>query len=165
MRALPMLLSALLSVLPPAIADELKVGAPVPAFDIKLTDGRHITPATAAGRVTIVNFWASWCAPCRKEMPALEGFYEKYHALGVDVIAVNIDKASDRAEALSVMQSFSFPLAFVGDADVKGFGRLWRIPFTFVIDRNGVLQRDGWHAEPTVDLPQLETQVMPLLRP
>ncbi len=98
-------------------------------------------------------------------MPALEAFYEKYHALGVDVIAVNIDKASDRAEALSVMQSFSFPLAFVGDADVKGFGRLWRIPVTFVIDRNGVLQRDGWHAEPTVDLPQLETQVMPLLRP
>ncbi|GAB7548297.1 TlpA family protein disulfide reductase [Cupriavidus sp. CuC1] len=163
MRMLSVLTCALFSM--SAVAGGLEVGEPVPAFDIKLTNGHHVTPAVAAGRVTIINFWATWCAPCRKEMPALEEFYRKYHAQGVDVIAVSIDKASDQAEAQTVMKSYTFPLAFVGDADVKGFGRLWRIPVTFVVDQHGILRRDGWHAEPTVDLELLEKQVVPLLRP
>lgn len=161
MRMLAVLTCALCSV--SAVAGGLELGEAVPAFDIKLTDGRHVTPSAAAGRVTIINFWATWCAPCRKEMPALEAFYRDHHAQGVDVIAVSIDKPSDQAEAQAVMKSYTFALAFVGDADVKGFGRLWRIPVTFVVDQNGILRRDGWHAEPTVDLELLEKQVVPLL--
>lgn len=149
----------------PALASSLEVGKPVPEFDIKLADGRHVTPASTAGRVTIINFWATWCSPCRKEMPELEAFYRKYRERGVDVIAVSLDKADEQVEARKVMQGFSFPLAFVDDAEVRGFGRLWRVPVTFVIDRQGVLRRDGWHAEPTVDLPLLEQQVVPLLQP
>ncbi|MGO4154815.1 TlpA disulfide reductase family protein [Cupriavidus sp. YAF13] len=57
---------------------------------------RHVTPSAAAGRVMIISFWATWCAPCRKEMSALDAFYQEHHAQGVDVVAVSIDKLSDR---------------------------------------------------------------------
>jgi|SRR5450830_31418 len=144
-------------------AGSLAVGIPVPSFKIKTIDGQLITPSSTKGRVLIINLWATWCEPCRKEMPAIDAFYRQYHEQGVDVVAVSLDDRSDLDKVKAVMQSFSFPASMEKDADIDGFGRIWRVPVTFVIDRAGILRRNGWEGDPLVDTSILEKTILPLL--
>jgi hypothetical protein len=74
-----------------------------------------------------------------------------------------MDRPQDGAKAREIMQAFAFSAAFARDADFKGYGRIWRLPLTFVIDRNGVLRKDDWYGDPGIDLAQLERTVTPLL--
>jgi thiol-disulfide isomerase/thioredoxin len=146
-------------------AADMALGKPVPAFEIKTLDGKLITPASAKGRVLVINLWATWCAPCRKELPAIEEFYHHYHELGVDVVAVSLDDHSAIGEVKSVMKSFSFTAAMEKDSELQRFGRIWRVPVTFVIDQSGILRRNGWEGDPLVDKAILEKIVTPLLAP
>lgn len=146
-------------------AADLAIGKPVPTFEIKTLDGKLITPASAKGRVLVINLWATWCAPCRKELPAIEEFYQQYHEQGVDVVAVSLDDRSAIGEVKSVMKAFSFTAAMEKDAELQRFGRIWRVPVTFVIDQNGILRRNGWEGDPSVDKAILEKIVVPLLAP
>jgi thiol-disulfide isomerase/thioredoxin len=148
-----------------ASAASFAVGRTVPAYDIALADGTtHITPSSEHGRVLVINFWATWCGPCRKEMPELDAFYRRYKDRGVDVVAISVDETEDLPQAHEIMRAFAMPGAYI-DKVRHGFGRLWRIPVTFVIDRDGVLRRDGWKAEPVVDMAILEKSVQSLLTP
>ncbi len=146
-------------------AANLTVGKPAPSFTIKTLEGQSITPATTKGRVLIINIWASWCEPCRKEMPAIETFYQKYHGQGVDVVAVSLDDPSDLQNVKTVLKTFSFHGAMGKDSDLESFGHIWRVPVTFVIDQNGILRRNGWEGNPLVDKAILEKTVVPLLAP
>jgi cytochrome c biogenesis protein CcmG/thiol:disulfide interchange protein DsbE len=141
----------------------LSTGKPAPAIEAKTFDGKTFRLDDHAGEVVILHFWASWCVPCRKEMPALETFYEKHREQGLALLAVSMDDPADEAKARAVMQQFSFPAAMMRDTRAKGYGRIWRIPLTFVIDRHGILRKDGWYGAPTLDLPELEQTVTPLL--
>ena len=96
-------------------------------------------------------------------MPALETYYQKHRAEGLKVLAISMDEAADETKAREVMRSFTFPAALVRNTSIKGYGRIWRIPLTFVIDRQGVLRKDGWYGDPKIDLPALEKSVTPLL--
>jgi len=147
-----------------ASAAGFAVGKEVPAYDITVAEGRHITPVSEHGRVLVINFWATWCGPCRKEMPELDAFYRRYKDRGVDVVAISVDESGDLPQAREIMRAFAMPGAYI-DTVHHGFGRLWRIPVTFVIDRDGVLRRNGWKAEPVVDMSILEKAVLPLLAP
>lgn len=144
-------------------AQAIEEGKPAPALEAKLLDGTPFSLSAAAGNVVIVNFWASWCEPCREEMPALETYYQKHRAEGLKVLAISMDEAADETKAREVMRSFTFPAALVRNTSIKGYGRIWRIPLTFVIDRQGVLRKDGWYGDPKIDLPALEKSVTPLL--
>lgn len=117
----------------------------------------------ASGKVTIINFWATWCEPCRAEMPAIHAYYDKHKAQGLQVLAISMDKPSAVDKVRAVATQFTFPVALQSDADFKGLGRIWRMPSTFVIDANGILRRDGSVGEATVDLASLEASVTPLL--
>jgi cytochrome c biogenesis protein CcmG/thiol:disulfide interchange protein DsbE len=141
----------------------LSEGKPAPAVEAKTFDGKTFKLDDYAGQVVILHYWASWCAPCRQEMPALESFYEKHRAQGLELLAVSMDDPADEAKAREVMRQFSFPAAMARDTRAKGYGRIWRIPLTFVIDRKGILRKDGWYGAPTLDLPELEKTVTPLL--
>jgi thiol-disulfide isomerase/thioredoxin len=147
------------------VADARSVteGAPAPPIEAKLLNGANLAPADYSGKVLVVNFWATWCGPCRAEMPALEAFYQKHRAEGLEVIAISMDDPKDEAKVRDVMRAYTFPAALGRDAKVKGYGRIWRLPLTFVIDRRGVLRKDGWYGDPGLDLPLLEKTVMPLL--
>jgi peroxiredoxin len=141
----------------------LSEGKPAPAVEARTFDGKTFRLEDHAGQVVILHYWASWCAPCRKEMPALETYYEQHRAQGLALLAVSMDDPADETKARAVMKQFSFPAALERDTRAKGYGRIWRIPLTFVIDRRGILRKDGWYGAPTLDLPELEKTVTPLL--
>jgi cytochrome c biogenesis protein CcmG, thiol:disulfide interchange protein DsbE len=130
---------------------------------VKLLDGSPLSDADQHGDVVILNFWATWCVPCRAEMPALEDYYQKHRMEGLKVLAISMDDPEDEAKVRQVMAGFSFPAAMARDAIFKGYGRIWRIPLTFVIDRGGILRKDAWYGDAGIDLPMLEKTVTPLL--
>lgn len=146
-----------------AIGAEIELGKPLEAFRITTLTGVQITPASQRGRILVVNLWATWCAPCREEMPAIEAFYSKYRTRGVDVVAISVDDRSEMASVRKVMAIYSFPAALATESDMKAFGRVRQVPATFVIDRDGVLTRNGWEDAGLIDLATLEKAVRPLL--
>jgi cytochrome c biogenesis protein CcmG, thiol:disulfide interchange protein DsbE len=139
-------------------------GAPAPALDGRQFDGSRFSLADHAGKVVVLNFWASWCAPCREEMPALDAYYRRHRGEGLEVIAISMDSPKDEAKARDLMRAFSFPAAFARESNIKGYGRVSLLPLTFVIDRNGVLRKDGRYGATPLDTATLERTVTPLLR-
>jgi thiol-disulfide isomerase/thioredoxin len=141
-------------------ADE---GAAAPPFDAQLFDGQKFSLASLKGKVVVLNFWATWCAPCLSEMPALDAYYRKHRDEGLEIVAISVDTPKDGMKAREMMKAFAMPAAFARDASFKGYGRVWRLPLTFVVDRAGVLRKEGWYADPGLDIALLEATVTPLL--
>ncbi|HTS83970.1 MAG TPA: TlpA disulfide reductase family protein [Usitatibacter sp.] len=139
-------------------------GQPAPAIQAKLLDGTAFNLADEAGKVVIVNMWATWCAPCREEMPALEAYYREHREQGLVLVALSMDDPRDEAKVREATRAYSFPVGFQRDAYLKGYGRIWRLPLTFVVDRNGILRKDQWYGDPGLDVRLLEQTVTPLLR-
>jgi cytochrome c biogenesis protein CcmG/thiol:disulfide interchange protein DsbE len=149
-------------IMPLAHAD-LEVGKPAPALEAKTIDGKNFSLADVKGQVVLVNFWASWCEPCRKEMPAMETYYLKHKDEGLRILAISMDDPEDDAKVYQIMKNFTYPAAFQRDADYSGYRRIWRMPMTFIIDRQGILRKDGGVGPPSIDLDLLEKVVTPLL--
>ena len=134
-----------------------------PPLQAELLDGSTFSLADAKGKVVLINFWATWCAPCRQEMPAFDEYYRKHHADGFELVAISLDEPGDVEKVRGVMRAFSFPAAMANQANYAGLGRIWRLPLTFVVDRHGVLRQNGWYGKPSIDVGLLESTVTPLL--
>jgi cytochrome c biogenesis protein CcmG, thiol:disulfide interchange protein DsbE len=164
-RCLQMALAAIAAVIlinaPRALADST-VGQPAPALVIEELNGSTFDLAAERGKVTIVNFWATWCQPCRKEMPALDAFYRRHHAEGLEMIGLSADRRHDRSEVIKVMQSFSYPAAMLDDARSDGFDEPSALPVTYVIDKNGIVRTKFTPDKPLTD-ESLTDSVLPLL--
>ncbi len=145
---------------PHAIAEGLR---PAPPLSATLLDGRTFTLHQVAGKVLIVNFWATWCAPCREEMPALEAFRSKHRGRGIEVLAISMDEPRNLAAVRNTLQTYGFEAALSAQASYEGYGRVWRLPTTFVIDREGRLRADLMMGAAPIDLTWLERHVTPLL--
>ena len=156
------LLLAVLFLAMPCFA-ALDQGKPAPPIEATLVDGSHYSLAAQRGKVVIVNFWATWCAPCRAEMPAIDAFLRKHHDEGLEVLAISMDAPGSEEKIRNVMRPFSFPAALGPGSDFKGYQRIWRLPLTFVIDRDGTLAKKDWYGDPGIDEKLLESTVTPLL--
>jgi thiol-disulfide isomerase/thioredoxin len=128
-----------------------------------LLDGGTFSTADTRGRVLLVNFWATWCAPCRAEMPEIESYYQARRQAGLEVLALSVDDLADEAKVRSVARSFSFPVAMMKASRLTGFGRIWRMPVSAVFDRAGRLVRQDWFIQPRLDAAALDTVIHPLL--
>ncbi|MBE0626593.1 MAG: TlpA family protein disulfide reductase [Burkholderiales bacterium] len=159
-----LLLSGLLLVNGALAAADLKEGQAAPAFNAVLLDGSTFDSASQRGKVIVLNFWASWCKPCRHEMPALDAYYRAHRAEGLEMVAISLEAPDELDRVMRTMKDYSFPAGLASSADTKGYGQLWRLPVTFVIDRRGVLRFDGFKFAKAMDLPTLEKIVTPLLR-
>jgi thiol-disulfide isomerase/thioredoxin len=153
------LLALLLAALPGRAAEPRAA----PPLSATLLDGTRFSLAEQRGKVVLINFWATWCAPCRQEMPALEAFYRKQRGRGFVILAISLDETSDAAAVREVMRSYSFPAALSAQARYNGLGRIWRVPMTFLVDRQGRLRADVVGDTLLVDETFLEQQVAPLL--
>ena len=141
----------------------MQVGQPAPALSAKLFDGSAFSLAQSRGKVVVVSFWACWCSNCRAELTALDAFYKAHRTDGLDIVAINMDDAEDLNKVREVVKNLSFPTALHADTKAEGYGRIWRLPITFVIDREGKLRYDGGQGEAkSFDLPALEQTVTPL---
>ena len=103
----------------------------------KTLDGKPLALRTAEGQIVILNFWASWCAPCRKELPQLDALNTSLAKQGARVIAVSIDAEAGNARRFQEKHGLSLPIAFDGPDGLVRRLDLPSIPFTLVIDRDG----------------------------
>lgn len=125
-----------------------------PEIRVATLAGERIGPEDLAGRVVVLNFWATWCGPCRVEMPWLQKLHERYAEQGLVVLGLATD-AAGRApvERFLAERGITYPVAMADDAIVRDFGGIRGIPTTFIIDRAGVIRHRvvGIFAQPAMD--------------
>jgi cytochrome c biogenesis protein CcmG/thiol:disulfide interchange protein DsbE len=132
---LPLLVSAALTFCgEPVHASQSR---PVSNIELQTGDGAKVRLTDFVGHVVLVDFWASWCVPCRKSFPAIDTLYRRYHSRGLDVLAVNMDERRRDADAFLSTHSHVMPIFFDARGDaLKGFA-LAGVPSSLIIDRRG----------------------------
>lgn len=118
----------------------LEVGQPAPALVVNQLDGKLFDLRAQRGKVVVVSLWATWCPPCRAEMPMLNQVYRRYRSQGLEMLGLSADRSHDRDEAIKVAQAYSYPEAILGDAQTNDLGSPGTLPLTFVIDRAGTVR-------------------------
>ena len=128
-----------------ASAANIAPGAPAPAFQLPSAAGNAVDLnalkalglADLKGQVVLINFWASWCGPCRQEMPVLEQIYKKYKNAGFTLLGVNVEPKS--ADAVGFLKStpVSFPILFDTQSKVSNLYEVQGMPSTVIVDRKG----------------------------
>jgi cytochrome c biogenesis protein CcmG, thiol:disulfide interchange protein DsbE len=150
---------------PWARANALRVGEPAPPATLVTLDGPRLATADLLGRVVILTFWATWCGPCREELPLLSSYATLHAARGLTVLGFGLDSPEDDLRKVrQVAHSLSFPVGLLANSSAPGYGRIWRIPVNFTIDRRGRLIDNGWKdKDSTWTAERLERIVTPLL--
>ena len=132
-------LAALLSVF--ALSSLAGASAPMaPDFTLPSRTGDSISLSKYRGQVVMINFWASWCGPCRQEMPLLEQMYKKYNRLGFTLVGVNVDEQAADAEKLLAKVPVSFPIALDSKSEVSKLYNVRGMPSSIFIDRQGTVR-------------------------
>lgn len=155
----------LLALVPAAALAAPHAGDPAPPLTARTLAGERFDLHAERGQVVLIHFWATWCAPCRLEMPALDAYYRAHQAQGLRVLAISLDDPAELDGVRAIMANFAFPAAMAAEAAYRGYGRVWRMPLTFVVDRAGILRGDGTEADPRLDAERLERRISPLLAP
>lgn len=149
----------------PLHANDLVVGRPAPPITLNTLDGKHIALTDLRGKVVIVTFWATWCVPCREELPLLSRYAHAHAHDGLMVLGFSLDGSDDLSKVRDVAGTLDFPVGLLGDPHVPGYGRIWHLPVSFVVGRNGLLVDNGWKDKnPAWTQARLERIVTPLLK-
>jgi peroxiredoxin len=117
--------------------DPIHTGAPAPSFQLTSNTGKPVNLDSLKGQIVLVNFWASWCGPCRKEMPILEQLNRQFHNKGVTLIGVNVEPNSAAAADWLKATPVSFPILFDTDSKVSKLYQVEGMPNTVILDRKG----------------------------
>ena len=134
MRAL--LLATLVSLPAMAVAPQ----EPAPVFQLQGMDGKPVNLADLKGQVVMINFWATWCGPCRQEMPLLEKLYARYKPMGFTLLGVNVEPDSTLAAGFLEKTPVTFPILFDTDSAVSKLYKVAGMPSTAIVDRKGNLR-------------------------
>ena len=129
--------------------ERLEVGQPFIDFTLQTKDGENVTLSEKIGqnKLTLVDFWASWCGPCRHENPVVKAAYEQFHELGFDVVGVSVDQ--DEAAWLKAVEEDELPWTQVRDSENKASEdyMIYYIPSNFLFDQNGTMVAKGLRGE------------------
>ena len=129
--------------------ERLEVGQPFIDFTLQTKDGENVTLSEkiAQNKLTLVDFWASWCGPCRKENPVVKAAYEQFHGLGFDVVGVSVDQ--DEAAWLKAVEDDQLPWTQVRDSENKASESymIYYIPSNFLFDQDGNMVAKGLRGE------------------
>ena len=135
-----------------------KVGEPAPDFHATLFDGRKVSLADYRDQVLILNFWATWCGPCKRELPLINGYYKVMQPHGMAVIAATTEDSVPDYQLKPLAALLAFPLAH----GVRGpYRDLGAIPTNYIIDRAGVVR---YAKAAALTLDDLNTILIPLLK-
>jgi peroxiredoxin len=120
-----------------SLASSGLAGRPAPDFALKSSSGENLRLSEYRGDVVMINFWATWCGPCRQEMPLLDELYSRYQRVGFNLLGVNIDDDSGRAMAMINELGVSFPVLFDARKEVSKMYNVDAMPVTVIVDREG----------------------------
>ena len=158
----PLLILLLSSILLPGITARAISGI-APDFALQSRDGETVTLAGLRGQVVMINFWATWCGPCREEMPHLEALHQRYSALGFTLLGVNVEEDSENAEAWLEEMPVSFPILFDPENRVSVLYNVLAMPSTVLVDRQGNLRFLHHGYQPGYEN-EYQTQIRALIR-
>lgn len=117
-------------------------GDQAPDFTLPLLDGGQASLADQRGKVVLLNVWATWCAPCRTEMPYMERMYQSLQGQPFEILAVSIDDRGAEDVGPFVRElGLTFPILLDPDKQIESLYRTSRVPESFIIDKNGVVRR------------------------
>lgn len=118
-----------------------QIGFAAPDFTLDSLAGSMLKLSDLRGKVVMVNLWASWCGPCRAEMPAIDAVYQQYRDQGLEVVAINttFQDSEDEARAFVKELGVTFPIAFDRDGATSKRYALQAMPTTFFVKRNGAI--------------------------
>ena len=132
--------------------------ASAPALQLTTLDGQSISSDSLRGKVVLVNFWATWCPPCRIEMPGFQAVYERKRLQGFVVLGISTDAGgSDGVRAFLAAHRITYPVAMASASVVRDFGGATVLPTSFLIDRQGRIRNQvrgafaSFALEPAVD--------------
>jgi len=117
-----------------------QAGKPAPQFQLANPDGQLVSLSDLRGKLVLINFWASWCGPCRQEMPYIQQIYNEWQAKGMVLLAINIGESPSQVEEFMQSQGLSFPVLLDTEGKVAGQYGIRAIPTSFFIDRDGIIQ-------------------------
>jgi len=113
---------------------------PAPDFTLKSLDGANLRLEEYRGQVVLINFWASWCGPCRQEMPVLDRLHQRYEGAGFAVLGINVEGDAAPARELLSKMPVTFPVLIDEGQQVSELYDLQAMPSTVVVDRDGVVR-------------------------
>ncbi len=119
--------------------DTAEVGAPAPDFELESLTGGTIRLSELEGKPVLINFWATWCAPCVLEMPNFQKYYEDYPGQ-FEVLAINYDESKDAVGEFIRDMGVTFPVLFDDDAKVHAVYRFPGYPTSYIVDKTGVVR-------------------------
>jgi len=117
-----------------------KVGSPAPDFTLPTLGGGQVKLSDLKGRPVLINFWATWCPPCRYEMPAIEAMYQKYKEQGLVVIGVDVQEPENLVAAFVQQYGLTFTIALDSNGEVSSVYRVRAFPTTYFVNPEGVIQ-------------------------
>lgn len=123
-----------------SLASSGLTGQAAPDFALKSSSGENLRLSEYRGDVVMVNFWATWCGPCRQEMPLLDELYSRYERVGFSLLGVNIDDDSRKAMGMVSELGVSFPVLFDARKEVSKLYEVDAMPVTILIDREGTIR-------------------------
>lgn len=118
----------------------LSAGDPAPDFDLPLLDGGRVKLADLKGKPVVVNFWASWCTPCLKEMPDFQAIYDKYKDQGLELYGINVGESKVAVANFENRVGTSFPILIDEGDQAQNAYKILPLPATFFIDRSGTIR-------------------------
>jgi peroxiredoxin len=138
-------------------------GQVAPDFVLRSATGENLRLSEYRGDVVLINFWATWCGPCRQEMPLLDDLYGRYQRVGFNLLGVNIDEDSRRAMQMVQELGVNFPVLFDENKEVSKLYEVAAMPMTILVDREGIVRHVHHGYKPGYEEKYL-TEIRSLLR-
>lgn len=139
------------------------INVPAPDFTLESRSGENIRLEDHRGEVVMLNFWASWCGPCRQEMPLMDDIYSRYQDLGFTILAVNVDENRDEALRFLDKVPVNYPILYDPESSVSELYEVPAMPTTLMIDRDGNARYIHYGYKPGYE-DEYETQIRELVR-
>jgi len=145
---------------PAGLASDNLLNHKAPGFALTSLDGHPLRLTDFRGKVVLLNFWATWCAPCRLEMPVFAAWQRQYAQLGLQVVGISMDDDAPPARRMVERLQLNYPVAMGDERLAARYGGVLGLPLTFLIDRNGAV-RARFQGE--TDVKKIESEINALL--
>ncbi len=123
------------------VQSQAEIGKPSPGFSLTDTKGKIWTLSELKGQVVFVNFWATWCPPCRQELPSMQNLHQELSGNGFQMLTILMNDDPNSAVLMAKGNDFTFPILIDHDGSVSASYGITGVPETFIIDATGTLQK------------------------